>query len=65
MCEWRMCAGLFKGLQNELILKYLHKSKHEGLTPVSITQWLCCVRNTHTNGGSQDKWTVLLGLLWN
>lgn len=26
MCEWRTCTGLFKGLQKELILKYLHKS---------------------------------------
>lgn len=23
---WRMCTGLFKGLQNVLVLKYLHKS---------------------------------------
>lgn len=51
----RMCTGLFKGLQNVLILKYLHKSSTRDSLLCPITQWLCYVRNTNTNGGSQDK----------
>lgn len=47
MCEWRMCTGLFKGVQNELILKYLHKSsmRDSHLCP---SQSGCAMSGIHT-----------------
>lgn len=47
MHEWRMCTALFKGLQNELILKYLHKSSmRDSLLCPSHSG--CAVQGIHT-----------------
>lgn len=47
MREWRLCTGLYKGLQNELILKNLHKtSMRDSLLCPSHSG--CAVSGIHT-----------------
>lgn len=56
MHVWRMCTGLFKGLQNVLILKYLHRAARGTHSCTHHTVAVLCQEYTHQQ--SQDKWTV-------
>lgn len=46
-CEWRMGTGLFKGVQNKLILKYLHKSSMRD-SHLCLSHSGCAVSGIHT-----------------